>query len=258
MERLKRDRSSGINSNLLRAWGMLFLAAGLAGRCVIQNQLLNLAATTNQQLLEAMQSSERVMILATVALVLQAVETCAVPVFTFLLVEGVQYTGSLKKYLLRVLGLAVLSEIPYNLAYTGQLLDVTSRNPVFSMALCLVVLYFCRRYSEKTVGHFAIKALVVAAAVLWAGMLRLDAGIPCLLLTLVLWACRNKTVYRTFVGCVAAVVCSAMSPFYLASPMGFMATHFYNGERGGDNKLVSYLAYPVLLLLAAAAAYFVA
>jgi hypothetical protein len=30
--------------------------------------------------------------------------------------------------------------------------------------------------------------------------------------------------------------------------MAFLAIHFYNGEKGGDNKPVTYLSYPVLLL----------
>lgn len=256
MERLDRRTKTGFSSNVLRTWGMVFVAAGLAGRCVIQNQLLNMANTSNQQLLEAMQNSEKFMILATVAIALQAVETCAAPVFCFLLTEGFQKTKNLKKYFLRVLGIAFLSEIAYNFAFTGKLLDMSSRNPVFSMVLCLVVLYFYRRYQGKGLAGFAIKTAVTVAAVLWAGMLRIDSGVPCLILTIVLWACHKRPVYRTFAGCVAAVMCSALSPFYLASPMGFLAVHGYNGDKGADNKIVNYLAYPALLFVAGAVANF--
>jgi len=257
MERLDRRTKRGFSSNVLRTWGMIFVAAGLIGRCVIQNQLLNMAETTNQQLLEAMQNSENVMILATVAIALQAVETCAAPVFCFLLAEGFQKTHNFKNYFLRVLGVALLSEIAYNFAFSGKLLEMSSRNPVFAMVLCLVVLYFYQRYAGKGIAGFAIKAAVTVAAVLWAGMLRIDSGVPCLILTTVLWACRKKPGYRIFVGCVVAVVCSALSPFYLASPMGFLAVHGYNGEKGADNKLINYLAYPVLLFVAGAVANFV-
>ena len=37
--------------------------------------------------------------------------------------------------------------------------------------------------------------------------------------------------------------------FYMASPMGFLAVHLYNGEKGEQNRLVNYLTYPALLLL---------
>jgi len=42
----------------------------------------------------------------------------------------------------------------------------------------------------------------------------------------------------------------------LLPPMGFLAVHMYNGERGESNRLVSYLFYPVALLLIGLAAMF--
>ena len=84
-----RKRSSGISSNGLRTWGMFFLLAGMLGKSILQNGLLNLGAVSFGQLLEQMQTSRAAMLYATLALVLQAMETCAVPIFAFLLVEGV-------------------------------------------------------------------------------------------------------------------------------------------------------------------------
>ena len=49
-------------------------------------------------------------------------------------------------------------------------------------------------------------------------------------------------------GCIAAALCALFSPFYLAAPMGFLVVHGYRGEQGEENRLVNYLAYPVLLL----------
>ena len=69
-----------------------------------------------------------------------------------------------------------------------------------------------------------------------------------LLILAVLWALREKPMLRSMAGAMAALVCSVGSLFYMASPMGFLAVHFYNGEKGTDNRTVSYLAYPVLLL----------
>ena len=256
MERLKQDRSHGISSNAVRTWGMLFVVAGVVGRGIIQTHILNMGAISTQQLLEAMQSSTAVMAMATVSIVLQAMETCAIPIFCFLLVEGFQHTKDFKQYFLRVLGIALISEIPYNLAFGGTFFDLGSRNPVFSMVLCLVVLYFYRRYAEKSAGNTAVKAVVTVAALLWGGMLNIDSGVCCVLVTSVLWASRKQPNYRAFAGCAAAALCSVSSPFYLAAPMGFMAVHFYNGEKGPENRVVNYLAYPCLLLMAGIAGAF--
>ena len=116
MERLGNTRPSGLHTGSLRAWGMLFVIAGIVSRGILQNRMLGVGLHSMQELMEMMQSSNTAMIIATIALILQAMETVAVPIFVFLLFEGFQHTSDWKKYVARVVGLAVLTEIPYDLA----------------------------------------------------------------------------------------------------------------------------------------------
>lgn len=249
MEAKTNERRSGLTGQGLRVWGFLFLVLGIVGRSIFQNKLLGVGQVSGAQLLELMQGSDNAMIYATVALILQAVETCAVPVFAFLLFEGFQHTSSFKLYVLKVAALAVISEIPYNLAISGNALDTTSRNPVFGLLVALILLYLYDYLREASMQNRLIKVLVFVAAMLWAAMLKINAGMPIVLVVCVLWAFRKRPVYRNVAGATAAIVCTLGSPFYLASPMGFMAVHFYNGEKGEGKWLVNYLAYPVLLLV---------
>ena len=249
MERLNKSGSSGLTSNGVRTWGMLFLIAGIAGHSIIQNRLLGIGTLTGQQLLEIMTASQPAMILATVALVLQAVETCAVPIFAFLLVEGFLNTKDWKKYMLRLAGVAVLSEIPYNLAMSGALLDAGSRNPVFALVLGLVLMFFFRYYEAKSVKNTFIKLFVLIAAVLWTVMLGIEHGVTLVLLVAVLWALHKRPQNRNLIGSVVSIAFSILSPFYMASPMGFLPVHLHNGEQGGENRLVNYLSYPAVLLV---------
>ena len=247
-ENLRQD-NTGLTSGALRTWGAIILALGIAGQAILQNRVLQMGSISGTELLKLMQESGDMMGAATLALVLQAVYACAAPIFAFLLVEGFCHTGNFARYFLRVLGVAIVSEIPYNLAMGGQFWVADSRNPVFALAICLVVLYLYKRFSGKTAGMVATRVLVTVAAFLWMGMLRIEEGQSLLILTVVIWAVRNKQNFRAIIGCTAAFACTLFSPFYIASPMSFLAIHFYNGEKGGDNKLVSYLSYPVLLLV---------
>lgn len=259
MERLanKEERRNGLTRSALRIWGLLFAGLGIVGRAIVQNQLLGMGSVTGQQLLEAMMASETTMMFATLALVLQAVETCAVPIFAFLLVEGVQHTKDFGKYFLRVLSVALISELPYNLAMGGSFWDPSSRNPVFGLVLSLVMLYLYKRYEGKGFGKVLLRIAITLAAVMWPAMLKIQDGAACVVIVAVLHLSRNLKQYRSFIGCGAAACCTAFSPFYLAAPMGFLAVHFYRGERGDENKLINYLAYPVLLLAAALAGRFI-
>lgn len=250
MERLSSNRRpTGITINALRAWGMLFMMAGVLGRGVMQTHILGLPGMDSQQLLAALETSSQVMAFASISLVLQAMEVCAAPIFALLLADGFAHTSDRKAYFLRVLGTAVLSEIPYNLAVGGKLLDLSSRNPVFSIVLSMVVLFIFHRYRQRGVKNVLIKCVVVIAAFVWARMLNIEFGAPVVVLVLILWGLRSKPGFRVYAGASAAIACSLFSPFFLLSPMAFLAIHMCNGEKGEENRLVNYLIYPALLLV---------
>ena len=253
MERLTKQKNKGINGNALRTWALLFVAAGIIGRGVIQTHMLGVGQVNPQQLLEVMGSSSTAMTLATCSLVLQALETCAVPIYALMLVGGWLNTQDAKAYFQRVLALALVSEIPHNLAIGGRLFALESRNPVFGLVICMIMLFIWMQYSDGGFKNTLIKIVITAAAVVWCEMLKVEFGSATVLLVAVMWGLRGNILYRNFAGAAAAIVCTLFSPFFLASPMGFMAVHFYDGEKSTNSRKMNYLAYPVLLLAAAAA-----
>lgn len=251
MERLGNpNRRTGISVNALRTWGMIFMAAGVIGRGVIQNHILGFAGMSTEQMLQVMESSETAMNYATMSIVMQALEVCAAPIFAVLLVEGILHTSDFVKYFTRVLGLALLTEIPYNLAMGKGFLDFGSRNPVFSLVLGMLLIFFYQRYSERGFKNVLIKILVTIAALLWIRMLKIEFGAPMIVILVVLWGFRGKPMYRNFAGASAAIACSLFSPFFLASPMAFLAIHMCNWEKGEENRTLNYLMYPGMLLIA--------
>lgn len=238
MNLLKPVRMHILSSQTLHALGALLLLTGAAGS-LIQSQVLNVGGISNTALLEQMQSDPTVMGLATAALICQLLEVCAIPIFSFLLVEGVSHTAHFGKYFLRTAGLALVC----------QLLWQGSLNIVFGPVLGLVMLWFFRKYPEKTLGHRVIRCFAVVGTLLWSILLGVEHGPAFLVLTGVQWALRKKTWFRTFGGCVAAMACGALSPLYLAAPLAFLVLYFYDEERGGGVKLINYAAYPLILLL---------
>lgn len=248
MGRIYNQRITGFHTGVLRAWGLLFLAAGATGVCILQNGMLGMNRLSGQQLLEIMETSDTAMTAATVSLILQALETCAVPIFAFLMVEGFRHTRNFKNYLLRVLALAVVTELPYNLTIGGQWLDQSTRNPVFGVALGLIILYFYRMYPEKKVKNTIMKGIVTLAAVVWAFMLSIAYGQTLILIGATVWAFREKPLLRDIAGASVTLLCSLSSLFFVAAPMSFLILHGYNGEKGGTSPWINYLAYPGILL----------
>lgn len=248
MEGKYRRRLLGLSASGLHMCGLLLLAAGCLSD-VIQNKILSVGQITNSQLLEVIQNRPGGMVYASLALIGQVLEICAVPVFAFLLAEGARYTTSYQKYLLRVAGLAAVCEIPYNLLMNGSVFVVGSLNPAFGAVMSLVMLYFFRTFRDKSASHMAIKAVAVLGAYLWSTFLGVPFGGTCVILTAVLWATRERQNLRLIAGCFAGIACAVFSPLYLLSPLAFLAIHFYSGEYGHQNRLIKYLSYPVILIV---------
>ena len=81
----------------------------------------------------------------------------------YFLVEGYHYTHSKKRYAARLAIFAVISELPFCLAFTkGAVLDFVGMNMIFTLLLCfaiLLVLEFVQRYEVKVVLIVVLTAL---------------------------------------------------------------------------------------------------
>lgn len=255
----------GLSAQGLRIWGLLFLAFGMV---------------LNPTIKQSLASDEVDFIFTSVGLILQLIHFCAIPIFAFLLVEGFTHTTDLKNYATRIAILALIVEFPYNLAMHGKLLGTFTwpnlmsikLNPVFGMLLALTLLYFFRKYSEKSLKNFSIKAVLWLMAFVWTQMLHIEYGIAVILLVPIMYFLRKKKMLLIFAGCVAMTLCgflegmlqsswlmniasteasldpAAMAAYVASAPVAFIMIHFYNGEPGEGNRYINYLAYPVILL----------
>ena len=63
-------------------------------------------------------------------------------VMIYFLVEGYYYTHSRKKYLSRLFVFAIISEIPYCLAFTkGRVIEFYGLNMLFTLCLCFLLIW---------------------------------------------------------------------------------------------------------------------
>lgn len=234
----------------IRIFGALFLLAGLMG-AIQQSELTGNGMMTNLQLLSAIETDPNMASQVLTAMLFFCLEACAVPIYGFMLAEGAAHTSSFGKYYLRVLSVAVLSQIPYNLLMTGNLMQIQGLNPVFASVMALTMLYFFRRFPGRKLSGMLIKGIAVLGTLLWSSLLGISHGVACVLLTAVIWALREKPNLQTFAGVVMCFACSLFSLYYLMAPIGFLILHFYDGERGQESRIVNYGMYPAMLTIAA-------
>ena len=125
---------------------------------------------------------------------LTALGRLAFPIFAFMTVEGYFHTNSLKKYLLRLLIGAILSEIPFNLVTGSSLLYPLHQNVLWTFLIALVLVH-CNEQARAT-GKLWLRLLTAAATVILGAVLGLvtfvdyhHAGV---LTVLVFYFCRGR------------------------------------------------------------------
>lgn len=92
------------------------------------------------------------------------------PIFAFLIVEGYFHTRNLKKYVLRILLFAVVSEIPFNLAMGSSILYPVHQNVLWTYLIAIGLIYLNEKVGEKSL---LIRALVGCLTVIMGFVLGL-------------------------------------------------------------------------------------
>ena len=232
---------TGTNLKIYACVTMVFYTLSMS---VVQNGLIRIGQYDTAGLSEAMASDPDLMMLSGWASVFQLIGGLAVPVFAFLLVEGFVHTASYRRYLLTMLGFALVSEVPYDLAMSGALWDLSGQNALFTLVICLIMLYALRLFvGKKGVTYRLAQGIVILAAILWCSILRTGFGLCTVLLTAIYYLAYDQKSVRVLLGC-------AVSVMYVTGPLSGYALWNYTGERGWNrNKYMFYVFYPLHLLV---------
>ena len=108
------------------------------------------------------QSPDAFMTLLWVYQIMRFIGRIGVPGFCFLLVEGFQKTRNVGKYAFRLGLFALLSEIPFNLALTSQVMEYEYQNVYFTLFLGLMALWGFRSLEDRKLPFLAGTAACVA------------------------------------------------------------------------------------------------
>ncbi len=83
----------------------------------------------------------------------------AFPIFAFLIVNGMFLTRSVEKYIVRLFSFAIISEIPFDLAVSGQMFDFYNQNVFFTLALSASLIFVVEKI-EKFDQSNLVKAIL--------------------------------------------------------------------------------------------------
>lgn len=181
-----------------------------------------------------------------------AIGRISMPIFCFFIVEGFLHSRHIKRYFIRLLIFALVSEIPYDLAFGTSAFDRSQQNVMFTLAAglgTLILMNRCKKYAAVQV----FIAIVVAAV---ASVLKFDGGYYGILMIALFYLFRRyklASVVSVFLLQVL-IVLYFHETFDLNSVMAvvpLILIYCYNGKRGMNLKYLFYGFYPLHLLILA-------
>lgn len=174
---------------------------------------------------------------------LRIIGRLAFPIYCFLLVEGAVHTSNWKKYLGRLLAFAVISEVPFDLALRGRLVDVTAQNVFFTLSFGLLAVILFQQLKNRTLAWGAALLLVLGAE-----FLQTDYGGGGVIMILVFYLFREQVLIKA-----AALIMEITVGFGGLENYAVFALApilCYNGKKGPDGlKYLFYVFYPAHLLV---------
>lgn len=195
-------------------------------------------------------------------IIMRALGRISFPIFLFFIIEGFMHIKDnrvrLQKYVLRLFAFALISEIPYDFAMFGVVLEFEHQNVYFTLLFALwniisihFVLEKIDASPEKIIRIIlAISCVAVSTLtfMILAHIFHIDYGWYAILASTCMYlGYRWK---HPLIGVITGIL--ALLPVLQIEFIALCAVPLiamYNGERGKQNKIVFYGFYPVHLLV---------
>ena len=166
----------------------------------------------------------------------------AFPIFCFLIVEGFFHTHDVRRYMGRLGVFALISEIPYDLAFRGVPLEYAHQNVFFTLLIGIGMVVLLERNRERPV-----KAVILLLAMWLAVLIRSDYNFRGILLIFVFYIFHESRWLAVTAGGFWNFLYQGVIQKY--GVLSVLPLALYNGERGRKMKYFFYIFYPAHLLL---------
>ena len=192
-------------------------------------------------------------------IVFQVIGRIAFPLFAFFIAEGYYYTKNKGRYARLLFIFAIISWVPYNLAFDYPMYKIN----VLGVFLISILGMFIIDQIKSSVSYKFMFAMIFVFYILMCLVVDLLAlapeGIVGISLPIVIYATRNKKTLQMFCMGIMLVIMSLIvwsvyglkqGMIQLLALLSIVLLCMYNGEKGKTNlKYLFYVSYPTHLFV---------
>jgi hypothetical protein len=193
----------------------------------------------------------------------------AFPIFAFQIAEGFVHTSNFKKYALRLLGFALVTEIPFNLFYSSRWFNPYHQNVLFTLLLGLLAIYVIDKAKKnRTAKNIALSVLWLVLICIAATLGFVDYGFLGMVTVVMFYLLRDFP-FAWLAQLIAMVLINIVFFEGQVFPIEILGRNFeiplqgfavfslipiwlYGGRKGKSSKIMQYgfyAFYPVHMLI---------
>ena len=189
----------------------------------------------------------------------------AFPIYAFMIVEGYVYTRDFKKYILRLLVFAIISEIPYDLMCGESIFLPNHQNVLWTFLLSLIAIRLIEKAKQIHKAEVAaiVTVVIILTSFILGTVLKLDYYGAGVLSVLVFYFFRKRNIFSFILqfGSLYFLNVEILGAMYGSQEIGkqqFFAIFalipiwLYKGEKGiAGNwfKYTKYIFYPLHMIV---------
>lgn len=249
----KATREKGLTGSTLKIIAMVIMFIDHVGAILLERILINrglqdVIMSQDTAAIQQFMTDNAALYFTDTAL--RMIGRIAFPIFAFLLIEGFLHTRNVMKYALNLGIFALVSEIPFNLAFMSNPWDITYQNVFFTLFLALLVMIGFKaaeeRFREKKILYGFLHIVILAVGMAAGFALRTDYSGYGVAVIAVMYLLRRNRMLQAAAGCIGltAMMLNEVFSFFALIPI-----KLYNGKRGLNLKYAFYLFYPGHILL---------
>lgn len=192
---------------------------------------------------------------------LTGIGSIAFPIFCFLLNEGFCYTKNKKRYIISMLVFAIISELPFDIAFFSSFSTIEGtypfywgyQNVFFTLTFALLTLLIFEKINNSltkfTPKKFFFMAGYVGVMCILVEILKFDYGLQGILYVVGFYIFRQNRIYQVLIFLIIYSLTTGNVPtHYILSSSIIML--FYNNTRGKIKiKYWGYVFYPLHIII---------
>jgi TraX protein. len=162
---IEKKGISGSTLKLIAIFTMLIdhTAAAILENILNKRGMADLDWNNNQAVVKFVQEN---VLLCNIDATMRTIGRLAFPIFCFLLVEGFLHTHNKWKYAVRLALFSLVSEIPFDLAFNGRVLEFSHQNVFFTLLIGLSVMIGFEFITDRLKDKKWLPVLAIVGAIL--------------------------------------------------------------------------------------------